>query len=244
MKRSVYGLIGYPLEHSFSPGYFAKKFEREHINAQYELFPLKKISLFPDLLKQTEGLKGLNVTAPYKEEVMDFLDKIDEPARKAGAVNCIDIKNNISTGYNTDIIGFEQSISPLLAPHHNRALVLGIGGASKAIRIVLEKLSINYQLVSRANSKNAISYADLTDEIIADHTIIINATPLGTWPDINDYPDIPYEALTPQHLLYDVVYNPAKTQFLTKGEEKGAAIKNGLEMLEIQAEASWNIWNS
>lgn len=240
---SIYGIIGYPLSHSFSPGYFNKKFQEENIDAVYQLFPLQDIGMFPQLLAAHPDLRGLNVTIPYKTTVIPFLHHIDETARAIGAVNCIDIRNGILTGYNTDCSGFEQSLLPLLKPYHKHCLVLGTGGASLAVIYVLQKLGISYTLVSRNKTDKTLTYDELTPELIVQHTVIINTSPLGMYPDIDSYPDIPYSAITNRHLLYDLVYNPGQTLFLEKGKAKGAQIRNGLEMLLLQAEAGWDIWN-
>lgn len=238
-----FGLIGFPLSHSFSKKYFSEKFEREQIaGCVYENYPLASIQLLPPLV-QKENIEGLNVTIPYKESVISYLDYLDPAAKKIAAVNCIHFKDGKSTGFNTDILGFERSLKPLLQPHHKQALILGTGGASKAIGYVLSKLSISFHCVSRNKRDDYFTYDDLNEEIIEQHTLIINATPLGTSPDIHHCPDIPYQFLSKEHLLYDLIYNPAETLFLQKGKERGAAIKNGYEMLLLQAEASWEIWN-
>lgn len=238
-----YGLIGYPLTHSFSPGWFTEKFAREAIDAIYKAYPLEHVEDLEDLLANYP-LRGLNVTIPYKKSVIDLLDELDEAANAIGAVNCIDIRHGIRKGYNTDIIGFEQSLRPLLKPQHTSALVLGTGGAAKAVQYVLDKLAIAYRLVSRAAHESVITYAELDDELIHQHTLIINTSPLGMMPDLHSRPDIPYNAIGEQHLLYDLIYNPAETEFLRLGREHGAGTKNGYEMLVLQAEASWAIWNS
>lgn len=240
-----FGLIGYPLTHSFSCKYFTEKFLREHrTDCAYDNYPLVSIELLPSLIEKETEIKGLNVTIPYKESVKPFLNELDDTAAFVGAVNCIDITSNIYKGYNTDVIGFELSLKPLLKAHHRQALILGTGGASKAVAYVLSKLGIAYKLVSRNRSGDYWIYDDLDKEIIQEHTVIINTTPLGTSPDIFSIPDIPYQFLSSEHLLYDLVYNPAETVFLQKGKEQGATIKNGYEMLELQAEASWKIWNN
>lgn len=241
--QALYGLIGFPLEHSFSPGYFNTKFEREKIDAAYRAFPLENISELGTLL-HTPYLKGLNVTIPYKEQVIPLLDELHPDAADVRAVNCIHIKDGRTTGYNTDVIGFEKSLTPLLRAGMIAALVLGTGGAAKAVGFVLDKLGIEYQMVSRSKDDGAISYSEVTEAIIRHHQLIINTTPLGMHPGVEQYPSIPYDAVTPEHLLYDLVYNPPLTKFLELGRQKGAAIKNGHEMLVLQAEASWHIWNS
>ncbi len=241
---ATYGLIGYPLTHSFSPGYFAKKFAANKIDAAYNLFPLADIQSFPQLLAATEGLKGLNVTIPHKAAIMPFLSAIDPVAAAIGAVNCINISEGVTTGYNTDASGFENSLHPLLKPHHDKALVLGNGGASKAVIYTLKKLGIACTVVSRNAGEETLFYTDITAETISENTLIINTTPLGMYPVVDEYPHIPYAAICSRHLLYDLIYNPEETRFLSLGKAKGAAIKNGLEMLHLQAEASWDIWNA
>lgn len=240
-----YGLIGYPLSHSFSPGYFKAKFEQEGITARYELFAIPSIDRYPDLLKHQPDLRGLNVTIPYKELVIPYIDELDSIAKEIGAVNCIYIKDKRSKGFNTDVTGFKQSLLPLLKPWHRNALVLGTGGASLAVAYVLKELGIAYRFVSRhSRVEENITYADLNADLVAAHQLIINTTPMGMYPDEQSCPDLAYDGIGEMHLLYDLIYNPGKTLFLTKGQQQGAAIKNGLEMLELQAEASWHIWNS
>jgi shikimate dehydrogenase len=242
----LYGLIGYPLGHSFSEKFFSEKFVREGIDAKYQLFPIKDVELFPLLLANNLMLCGMNVTIPYKEKIIPFLNELDETAREIGAVNVIKfIRNGMGLtlrGYNSDVIGFENSFKPLLQAHHNRALILGTGGASKGVAYVLRKLGIAYKFVSRTPDIEQYSYTDLTPAIIEEYPVIINTTPIGTYPKDNECPYIPYEALTEKHLLYDLVYNPTKTLFLQKGEKQKAVIKNGLEMLHGQALAAWDIW--
>jgi len=241
----VYGLIGYPLSHSFSKGFFAEKFAREGIrDCMYESFPIPEIGDLPALLAQYSDLQGLNVTIPYKQAVMSYLDELSPAAAQIGAVNCIHFKDGRKIGYNTDAIGFRRSLEPLLQPHHNKALVLGTGGAAKAVQYVLEGLNIPYKLVSRQASADAISYGQLDAATMASHTLIINTTPLGMYPNVSAAPALPYEQLTDKHLLYDLIYNPAVTAFLQQGADRGATIKNGHEMLILQAEASWEIWNN
>ena len=241
---SIYGLTGYPLSHSFSPAYFNAKFAREGIDAQYHLFPIEHANEFPSLLKNHPEIKGLNVTIPYKEAIAPYLDELDEVAEEIGAVNCIDIRDKRTKGYNTDVIGFEKSLLPLLQPYHKRALILGTGGASKAVGYVLGKLGIEYEKVSRQKSQSFFTYEDITPDIIKDYALIFNTTPLGMYPKNNFSPPIPYEAISSRHLLYDLIYNPEETKFLQQGKQHGATIKNGLEMLELQAEAAWKIWNN
>lgn len=240
----LFGLIGKPLTHSFSGKYFANKFHQEGINdCRYELFPLDQIGDLPALIRANPNLNGLNVTIPYKQAVMDYLDVSHIPSA-IGACNCIDIRNGHCIGYNTDWVGFERSLLPLLEPRHKTALVFGNGGAALAVRYVLQKNGIPYTIVGRTRSAEiSLTYEELDEAILQAHQLLINTTPLGTFPAVDTCPDLPYEAIGPQHLLYDLVYNPVKTLFLQKGEERGARIKNGEEMLVLQAEESWRIWN-
>ena len=239
-----FGLIGKPLTHSFSKRYFSEKFERESISdARYELFELGSIDQLPVLLQEQPDLLGLNVTIPYKQAVLSYLDESHIPA-ELGACNCIRIDRGRCIGYNTDYIGFEQSLRPLLEPRHRAALVLGTGGASLAVTYVLRQLGIPFTQVGRTHSAIAtVTYAQLSVSDIQAHQIIINTTPLGTYPDLASLPELPYQALGAGHLLYDLVYNPAVTAFLQQGIRAGARIKNGEEMLQRQAEESWKIWN-
>lgn len=243
MRR--YGLIGYPLSHSFSKKYFEDKFRQEGIaDCAYELFPIKSIEEIRDVLRWNPDLHGLNVTIPYKELVIPFLHDTTHLPAGLHACNCIRIQGGRLTGFNTDIIGFEKSFSPLLKPHHTNALVLGSGGAASAVAFTLNRLGIAYKIVGRSRgSRAALTYDELNESIIATHHVIVNTTPLGMHPDTDAYPPLPYEAIGPEHYLYDVVYNPAKTAFLQKGEQQGAATRNGSEMLVIQAEESWRIWS-
>lgn len=237
-----YGLIGRKISYSFSPEWFREKFKNENIQASYKLFDINQIQQFPSVFL-TPGLKGLNVTIPYKEEIMVFMDDLSPEAETIGAVNTIAFKGDRLIGHNTDWIGFRDSLSPLLQEHHNRALILGTGGSAKAVKFALEWLNIPYQSVSRQPGAADFIYTDLNEYIISEHPLIINTTPLGTEPDIDMAPEIPYEFLTASHLVYDLIYNPEKTKLLQLAEMHGAAIKNGLEMLKIQAEESWKIWN-
>lgn len=247
----TFGLIGYPLGHSFSKKYFNDKFEREGLTEyEYVNFEIDSIAKFPSIFDQYEHICGLNCTIPYKQQIMTFLNEIDSAAAEVGAVNTI--KPIMSPeglrlkGYNTDIIGFERSLSPLLQSKHNKALILGTGGASKAVKFVLTKLGINYLSASVEPELyvNEIRYNDITEELIEESLLIINATPLGTYPKIDQCPSIPYEAIGSEHVLFDLVYNPAETLFMSKGAKKGAKTKNGLEMLHEQANAAWEIWNT
>lgn len=245
-KAKLFGLLGKNIEYSFSRGYFSDKFRDLNLKKyQYVNFDLQNIKDFPAIIDENKNLKGINVTIPYKEEVMSFLNKLDKTAKEIGAVNTIKFtKRGNLKGYNSDVVGFEKSIMPLLKTHHKRALILGTGGASKAIAYAFKRNHIKYRFVSRnPEGKKEISYSSLTQEIIEQYTIIVNSTPLGTSPDIEKCPNIPYQFISDKHILFDLIYNPAITTFLAKGKEKGAIIKNGLEMLKLQAEESWRIWN-
>lgn len=240
-----FGLIGKTLSHSFSKKYFAEKFEKEGItDAAYELYPLPEISNFLNLIKDTENLKGLNVTIPYKETIIPYLNQIDAAAKEIGAVNTIKVVNGSLIGYNTDAYGFQKSLKPFLSPVHERALILGTGGASKAIAYVLKQIGIDYKFVSRHPEVNGFQYSDINEHVMAHFKLIINCTPVGTFPSNNDKPALPYEHLTSDHYLYDLVYNPAETSFMKEGKAKGAIVQNGLDMLIGQAEKAWEIWNS
>jgi shikimate dehydrogenase len=241
-----YGLIGYPLTHSFSQKYFREKFEREKIEGcEYFNFPLESMEQFPALLEQYPNLCGLNVTIPYKEKVMMYLHELDITAKETGAVNCIKIEQGKLIGYNTDTYGFQMSIKPFLENKYERALILGTGGASKAVAYVLQKWNIAFHYATRTPSaSNHLAYKDLNAGNIQHFPLIINTTPLGTFPNINECPELPYEALTEKHFLYDLVYNPSETLFLRKGKAQGSHTMNGLKMLELQAEKGWQIWNS
>lgn len=242
-----FGLIGKTLKHSFSKNFFTEKFERENIDAQYDFYELTTIDEFA-LIKEDASLCGLNVTIPYKEQIFKFLDEVDETALAIGAVNTIKfIRDNgklTLKGYNTDIIGFTDSLKPLLKPCHRKALILGTGGASKAVFRALLNLGITPTYVSRSRREEMLSYDDLNEAVMADYLLIINCSPVGMFPNVDAAPNIPYQFLTQDHCLYDLVYNPIKTLFCKKGEEQGAVTKNGLEMLHGQAIASWKIWNS
>ena len=240
------GLLGKDISYSFSRTYFKKKFENENIkNTSYENFDIDNIDLFPSIIKNTKGLKGLNVTIPYKEQVIPFLDKVNKKAKAIGAVNTIRItKTGKLVGYNTDCYGFKKTLKPFIKSHHKKALILGTGGASKAIAYTLDEMGITYQYVSRKLSDGVgFSYETLTEDDISDNQIIINATPLGTFPNIEDCPNIPYHAINEKHILFDLIYNPEETKFLKLGNKNRATTINGFFMLEFQAEKSWSIWN-
>jgi len=241
-----FGLIGFPLGHSFSKKYFTEMFQSEGIDARYDLYELKDISDFA-ALKENSALCGINVTIPYKEKIIDFLDELDETAEQIGAVNVVKfIRANGELklkGYNSDAIGFENSLAPFIKPYHQKALILGTGGASKAIVYVLQKLGIKTTYVSRTPKPGMLTYNELTESVLNDNFLIINASPVGTFPHSDECPAIPYQYITAKHLLFDVVYNPAETLFLKKGWERGAKGLNGEKMLVGQAEAAWKIWN-
>lgn len=239
---ALYGLIGYPLSHSFSPAYFNNKFATENIDARYDAYAIPSVEDLKTLLQEHPQLKGLNVTIPYKEQVLPLLYETDAAAREIGAVNCIKIEVGKLIGYNTDHIGFAESLKPLLQPQHTHALILGTGGAAKAVMYALLQLGIEYKIVSRTGGD--MQYADVDEEIMDKYRLIINTTPLGMYPATDTAPEIPYQYLTKEHLLYDLVYNPEETLFLQKGKQQGATIKNGYEMLILQAEVSWQIWNT
>ena len=275
---TTYGLIGYPLGHSFSRKFFTEKFEKEGIDAQYLNFEIPSIEEFPEIIKNNPELRGLNVTIPYKQQVMQYLDEISEEAKAIGAVNVVrierpspqptpimgretmrnagnkpdglPIKGDMSEGlrgsligYNSDVIGFVESIRPLLKPHHKKALILGTGGASKAIRYGLEKkLGMKTLFVSRSAREGMITYEEVTAEVLKEYEVIVNCSPVGMYPHVDECPALPYEAMNENNLLYDLVYNPLETLFMKKGAEQGATVKNGLEMLHLQAIASWKFW--
>ncbi len=240
-----FGLIGYPLTHSFSEKYFAGKFEKEEIeDCNYSLFPLENIEDVRFLFEVEKDLHGLNVTIPYKETVIEYLDDLDETAQKIGAVNCIKIDEIQKVGYNTDYAAFRDSLKPLLKQHHKKALILGTGGASKAVNYALQELNIQPVFVSRNKLENNFIYSELNGDIISEFPVIINCTPTGMYPDINISPALPYHLLSKNNLLFDLIYNPEKSLFLQQGEKQGCIVKNGLEMLELQAEYAWEIWNT
>ncbi len=245
MKK--YGLIGYPLGHSFSRNFFNEKFHSENIDAEYVNFEIPSIKELPSVLLANPNLVGLNVTIPYKEQVIPYLDELDKDAAAIGAVNVIKVVHQKGKtkliGYNSDVLGFTQSIEPLLESQHKKALILGTGGASKAINYGLTKLGLECKFVSRSPREGMLTYKELTPEIMNEYKVIVNCTPVGMYPHADKYPDIPYECLTPNHLLYDLLYNPDTTLFMKKGADRGAVTKNGLEMLLLQAFGAWDIWN-
>ncbi len=243
----LFGLIGYPLTHSFSKQYFIEKFAREnYTDCTFEAFAIESIDKFPAIIIGNPNLKGLSVTIPYKEQVLQYVTKLSEEVKFIGATNSIKVIGDELIAYNTDIIGFESSFLELLKPHHKKALVLGTGGASKAVQYVLKKLDIPFLIVSRNENDNPgiINYDSISKEIVNEYTVIINCTPAGMHPNEDTFPDISYHLLGSNHYLFDLVYKPSKTLFLQKGEAAGAIIKNGFDMLILQAEASWKIWNS
>ena len=241
----IFGLIGYPLGHSFSKIFFTQKFKEQGIDdAVFELFPIEYIKDFPLLISNYAGIEGLAVTKPHKETVIPYLTRLDEASAEIGAVNCIVIKNGELTGHNTDVIGFEKSLLPLLQSHHKKALVLGTGGASKGVQYVLKKNGIDFLTVSRSQSANKgdIFYEQISEQMMNDYSLIINATSAGMTPDEQSCPDIPYQHISTAHLLYDLIYKPEEPLFMKKGKEKGALVKNGHEMFLVQAEANWLYW--
>lgn len=242
----MYGLIGNPIKHSFSADFFNSKFKREGIDEEYRLFQLEKIDDLKELLTEHKDLKGLNVTIPYKQQVIPYLDGLSDEAREIGAVNVIKISEggHRLEGLNSDAVGFRDSIKPLLRPHMRKALILGTGGASRAVEYVLRKEGLEVMKVSRKGKDGLLSYSDMTQEVMSEFHVIVNTTPLGMWPKTDTCPDIPYPLLTPGHLCFDLVYNPETTLFMQKASEMGATVKNGLEMLHGQAIAAWKIWNS
>ena len=245
----VFGLIGYPLGHSFSRGFFTDQFNREGIDAEYLNFEIPKAEMLLEVVSNNPNLKGLNCTIPHKQAIIPLLDALSPEAERIGAVNVIRITRDDSPrgfhlkGYNSDIIGFSDSLRPLLQPHHRKALVLGTGGASRAICVGLDKMGIEWRYVSRSPREGHFTYADLTPEVMEEYTIIVNCSPVGMHPKVDACPALPYEALTPRHLLYDLVYNPLETLFMRRGKAQGATVKNGLEMLHLQALASWEMWH-
>lgn len=247
--EKIYGLIGFPLVHSFSQNFFNKKFEAEGIDARYINFEIADIGDFMEVISENPDLCGLNVTIPYKEQVIPYMDEMDADAAKIGAVNVIKFIRGKGDslkfkGYNSDIIGFCDSLAPMLKPYHKKALVLGTGGAAKAVTQGLINLEVEPTYVSRTKRDGMLTYDELTNEVIDSHKVIVNTTPLGMYPHTDACPDIPYHLLTSEHLCYDLLYNPDVTLFMKKSKENGAEVKNGLEMLLLQAFAAWNIWNA
>ncbi|TKK69807.1 shikimate dehydrogenase [Ilyomonas limi] len=242
----TFGIIGFPLSHSFSQRYFTQKFEQEGVvDAVFKNYAIKDIDELENVLATEPDLQGLAVTIPYKKAVLPFLNTTTEAVQQTGACNCIRIKDKALIGYNTDVIGFEESFKIHLQPHHTKALVLGSGGAAAAVEYVLQKMNIEYFIVSRRAlpEKNIIDYKAVDEALLHQYNIIINCTPLGTYPEVNEAPALPYQLLTPQHYLFDLVYNPPLTKFLALGQAQGAIIQNGYDMLTIQAEHNWRIWN-
>jgi len=244
-KNRLFGLIGKNIGYSFSKKYFTDKFEKEELtDCLYENFDLQAISQFPKIIRENPTLKGLNVTIPYKEKIIPFLDKLNKKATKIGAVNCIKItKKGKLKGYNTDYYGFKKSLEPLLQSHHQKALILGTGGASKAIAFALEELGILYTFVSRSKREDALDYKFINATTFDNYQLIINCTPIGTHPNIEECPPIPYDFFTEEHIAFDLIYNPEETEFLKRAKAKNAVTKNGHEMLILQAEKGWTIWN-
>ena len=246
-KKRLFALIGFPLAHSFSERYFTNKFKEEGIDdAIFKSFSFENIHYITTLIEAHPNFKGFAITIPHKKVILPFLNATTNDVKTMGACNCVRIDNGKLTGYNTDVVGFEKSFIKKLLPHHTKALILGSGGAAAAVEFVLKKLNIDYQFVTRNKSTDTdnLTYNELTPEIIEEHTVIINTTPLGTFPKVDAAADVPYHLLTPKHYLFDLVYNPAETKFLRLGKEQGAATENGYEMLELQAEENWKIWNS
>ncbi len=242
-----YGLIGYPLSHSFSQKYFIEKFKRERIaGAEFLNFEIDEISELAEIIKTHPQLLGFAITIPHKKSILKFLSMCDDVVKQTGSCNCVKISNKKLLGYNTDVIGFEKSFVKQLQAHHTKAIILGTGGAAAAVEFVLKKLKMEFLYVSRKDSeeKNILSYENLNEDILHNYTVIINCTPLGMYPNIDEAPQIPYGLLTPKHYLFDMIYNPAKTKFISLGAQHGATIKNGYETLVIQAEENWRIWNS
>lgn len=249
MEKATYGLIGYPLGHSFSRKYFTEKFSRDKIDAEYLNFEIKSVSELLTVIGKHDSLRGLNVTIPYKQDVMAFLDELDIAAAEIRAVNVIKITRDECCkphlkGFNTDVIGFKDSIAPILEPWNKKALILGTGGVSKAIDYALKSIGIETLFVSRTAKNGAITYSDISRGIMTDYTVIVNASPVGMFPHIENAPDIPYEYLTEKHVVFDTIYNPPTTRLMELAARHGAKVKSGMEMLIGQAEAAWKIWNS
>ncbi|PZR21222.1 MAG: shikimate dehydrogenase [Flavobacterium psychrophilum] len=244
MKTKRFGLVGRNINYSFSAGYFKDKFEKTGLNKYtYTNFDIENISQLPEIIENTKRLKGLNVTIPYKEEIIPLLDKLSPTAQIIGAVNTIVFTKKGTKGYNTDHYGFKKALEPLLMPHHKKALILGTGGASKAVAYALRRMKIEYDFVSRTATDVVYAYEDLDREVFNDYQIIINTTPLGTFPNMKDCPPIDYSLFTNEHLAFDLVYNPEETEFMKRAAQNGAAISNGYQMLVHQAERAWKLWN-
>ncbi|MDC8000047.1 shikimate dehydrogenase [Aequorivita todarodis] len=242
---SKFGLIGKNIGYSFSKTFFSEKFEKENLDHTYENFDIPSIAFFPRIISETPSLKGVNVTIPYKEEVINFLDELDEEAKKIGAVNTVKIsEKGKRIGYNTDHFGFQKSLEAFLPLQQKTALILGTGGASKAVAYALDKLGFEFKFASRKKTTAGLLYSELDRSTVENHLLIVNCTPLGTFPNIADCPPLPYQFLTKNHLLFDLIYNPAETEFLKRGKLQGTKTSNGLRMLELQAEKAWEIWNS
>jgi shikimate dehydrogenase len=237
-----YGVIGFPLTHSFSPDYFKKKFLAENIDANYSAFPIENLNQLKSLVREKK-LSGINVTIPYKEKIISMLDSLDSEAKEIGAVNCVKVENKKMIGYNTDAFGFKMALKEVMKSKQTNALVLGLGGAARAVKFVLKKSGINFLSVVRDKTKGDLLWNEVTEKIISENTLLINCTPLGMLPNEKSFPPIPYSAISEKHLLFDLVYNPLETLFMKKGMEQGATVSNGLRMLELQADESWEIWN-
>ncbi len=247
LSMRLFGIIGFPLSHSFSEKFFTEKFTAEGIiDAQFKPFAIEQVDMLHDILQQHPNLNGFAITIPHKKAVLDFLNETTTEVKLMGACNCVRIRNGKLFGYNTDVIGFEKSFAKHLQHHHTKALVLGTGGAAAAVEFVLRKRNIDYLSVSRTKSEDSktLTYADLDASIMKEYTVIINTTPLGTYPKVDEAADLPYQLITPQHYLFDLVYNPSETKFLRLGKEQSAITENGYEMLVLQAEENWKIWNS
>lgn len=243
-KIKIYGLVGRDISYSFSAGYFAEKFRKEgRANCQYVNFDISSINQLNDILESHNRIKGFNVTIPYKQEIIPMLNKVSKTAKAIGAVNTVVISKKGWKGHNTDHYGFRKSLQPLLQPHHTKALILGTGGASKAVAFALRKLNIEYDFASRNGSDVIFSYDDIDEDVFNDYHIIINTTPLGTFPDITECPPLPYHLFTENHIAFDLIYNPAETEFLKRAAQYGATTQNGYDMLVLQAEKAWEIWN-
>lgn len=244
----TYGLIGYPLGHSFSINYFNQKFRDENIDAEYVNFELPQIDDLQEVLDATPTLRGFNVTIPYKQKVISYLDSLSPEARAIGAVNVVKVERKgaelVLKGYNSDVIGFTQSIEPMLEKGHKKALILGTGGASKAINYGLRSLGLDTLFVSRSKKDDTVQYDDITPDVVREYNVVVNCTPCGMYPHVDECPRLPYEAMDSHTILYDLIYNPDETLFMKRGAEHGATVKNGLEMLLLQAFASWEFWHN